>query len=436
LTPAARIAAAAEILATLAIERRPAGDIVKDWGTRHRFAGSKDRAAIASIVYDVLRKRGSSAWVMGDDTPRALLIGTLQQGRNLALGAIEALFTGEGHALPPLTPSERTCLAAAESRLAEAPAAIRADCPDWLWPSFIRAFAEEAEREVTALAQRAATDIRANTLRTTREKLATSLAHLGPVSTPYSPWGLRFEPDADGRGPSLQMLPAFIRGHFEIQDEGSQLVALACAAEPGIQVVDLCAGGGGKTLALAAIMENRGQIYATDADARRLAPIYDRLKRADARNVQVRTPRGKLDDPLENLEGRADLVLVDAPCTGVGTWRRNPDAKWRLRPGALDLRQREQNTVLERAARLVRPGGRIVYVTCSLLPEENEDRLGVFLREKTQFGIAATRKPAASVGIVEVPIAASDGRGGSALLIGLHGMNTDRFFVATLQHRG
>ncbi|MFL5116372.1 MAG: RsmB/NOP family class I SAM-dependent RNA methyltransferase, partial [Microvirga sp.] len=150
------------------------------------------------------------------------------------------------------------------------------------------------------------------------------------------------------------------------------LAALLTAVKPGEQVVDLCAGAGGKTLAMAALMANKGQIHATDTDARRLAPIHERLARAGARNVQVRTPRGR-GDPVADLDGTADCVLVDAPCTGSGTWRRNPDSKWRLRPGSLEVRRKEQDAVLDRAARLVRPGGRIVYVTCSVLPEENDD---------------------------------------------------------------
>src|SRR5262249_12768712 len=160
--------------------------------------------------------------------------------------------------------------------------------------------------------------------------------------------------------------PAFIKGLVELQDEGSQLAALLAGAKPGEQVVDLCAGAGGKTLALAAAMDGRGQIYATDQDKRRLAPIHERLERTRVGNVRVRTPRGE-EDPLADLAGKADLVLIDAPCTGVGAWRRNPDAKWRVRPGSLEVRQQQQQAVLDAAAALVKPGGRITYVTCSVL---------------------------------------------------------------------
>ena len=172
------------------------------------------------------------------------------------------------------------------------------------------------------------------------------------------------------RARAIHAEPAFLKGLVEVQDEGSQVAALLSAAKPGEQVVDLCAGAGGKTLAMAAMMQNKGQIFATDDDKRRLAPIHDRLKRSGARNVQVRTPKS-VGDEIGDLAGRMDLVLIDAPCTGTGAWRRNPDAKWRMRPGALEQRQKEQAEVLDRAVPLVKAGGRIAYVTCSVLEEEN-----------------------------------------------------------------
>ena len=174
------------------------------------------------------------------------------------------------------------------------------------------------------------------------------LSDLRPEPARWSPWGLRIRLSADAKSPAIHAEPAFIKGLVEVQDEGSQLAALLSAAKPGEQVLDLCAGAGGKTLAMAAMMQNKGQIFATDDDKRRLASIHERLKRSGARNVQVRTPKsvgGEIDD----LAGRMDLVLIDAPCTGTGAWRRNPDAKWRMRPGALEQRQKEQAEILDRA---------------------------------------------------------------------------------------
>ncbi|TVR07252.1 MAG: RsmB/NOP family class I SAM-dependent RNA methyltransferase [Salinarimonadaceae bacterium] len=380
--PSARISAAIEVLADIAARRRPVSDALKDWGLSHRFAGSKDRAAIASLVYDALRRRSSAAWVMGDDSARAVMIGALALQRGLTPSAIASLFSGERFAPEPLTEPERAALENAS--LADAPAHVAGDFPEWLEEQFAAFFGEALVPEMQALCARAPLDIRANTHKTTRAALQDRLAHLSPIETPLAPHGLRVPIGEDGRGPSLQSEPEFIKGLFEIQDEGSQLAALLCAAKPGEQVIDLCAGAGGKTLALAAMMENQGQIFATDTDKRRLAPIHDRLARSGAHNVQVRTPRGA-DDPLADLAGKADCVLVDAPCTGSGTWRRNPDAKWRLRPGSLAVREAEQAQVLDRAAGLARPGGRVFYITCSILPAENDDAVSGFLARHPEF---------------------------------------------------
>ena len=238
--------------------------------------------------------------------------------------------------------------------------------------------------EGRALADRAPVDLRANLLKTTREKALKALAHLGAEPTPLSPVGLRIAIRPDGRGPALAAEPAYVKGLVEVQDEGSQLAALLSEAKPGLQVLDLCAGAGGKTLALAAMMDNHGQVYATDDDGRRLAPIFDRLARSGARNVQVRAPKGQADG-LVDLAGRCDLVMIDAPCTGSGAWRRNPDAKWRMRPGALEQRIKDQDETLDNAVRFVKPGGRIVYVTCSVLRAENEDRVAAFLARHDAF---------------------------------------------------
>jgi 16S rRNA (cytosine967-C5)-methyltransferase len=385
MTPSARISAAIDILADIHTRRRPASDALKEWGLAHRFAGSKDRAAIASLTYDGLRRQASASFLMGAETPRAIMLGALALMRGLDVGAISELFSGERFAPEPLSDDEREKLSARE--LYAAPEHIQADAPEWLWPRLAASLGPNAIAEVAALGGRAPVDIRINSLKTLRDKLRPDVAHLNPVDTQWSPLGLRFEAGEGGRGPSLQALPEFIKGDFEIQDEGSQLVALMCGAEQGEQVVDLCAGGGGKTLSLAAMMNNTGQIFATDSDLHRLAPIHGRLARAGARNVQVMSPRGHYDEPLRGLVGKIDLVLVDAPCTGTGVWRRNPDAKWRIRPGALEERIKDQDAVLARAATLVKPGGRIAYITCSILSDENEERVAAFLAANPAFSV-------------------------------------------------
>lgn len=389
MTPAARISAAIEVLTDLIQRRRPAADALKDWGLARRFAGSKDRAAVASLVYDALRRRASSAHALGEETPRALVLGMLVSQRGMRADEIAALFTGQNHAPAPLTEFEVAGLATFD--LSAAPGWVRADVPEWLWPSFVEAFAEHAVAEGEALAERAPVDIRANRLKTGRDALRSALAHLQPEMGAWSPDALRFQPGPDGRGPTLQSEAAFFAGEFEIQDEGSQLVAALAGARAGETVIDLCAGAGGKTLALAALMGNEGRIFATDLDSRRLSPLHDRLTRSGASNVEVRVPRSRGHDALSDLSGTADLVVVDAPCTGSGTWRRNPDAKWRVRPGALAERIKEQAEVLDRAAGLVRSGGRIAYITCSVLPEENDVAVEAFLARHPGFALVPMR---------------------------------------------
>ncbi|MGQ0532273.1 MAG: RsmB/NOP family class I SAM-dependent RNA methyltransferase [Caulobacteraceae bacterium] len=384
--PGARQQAAIEILSSLESQRRPAADVVKDWMLSHRFAGSKDRAEIGDLVFGALRWKQSSAWRMGEDTPRAWVWGALRWGFGQSAAWIEQSVTDDPHAPAPPTEAERAALA--NATLDGAPAHVCGDFPEWLDAGLARAFGEKRAEEGAALAAPAPLDLRANTLKTDREKLIAALAESPklkepPQPTSYAPDGVRI-PWAQGRTFPWAAEQSFVKGWFEVQDEGSQLAARLTGAGPGMQVADVCAGGGGKTLALAASMQNKGQIFAHDIDGRRLAPLKERLDRAGVRNVQIRAPM-RTKDALADLRDRMDVVLVDAPCTGSGTWRRSPDSKWRLRPNALAKRIEEQRQALALAAPLVKPGGRLVYVTCSVLPEENEDAAAAFLAAYTDF---------------------------------------------------
>jgi 16S rRNA (cytosine967-C5)-methyltransferase len=433
MTPPARLSAAIEVFTEIETRRRPAADALKEWGLSHRYAGSGDRAAIAGLVYDALRRKSSSAWLMGKDSPRATLIGMLRRERALDTEAIAALCNGSRYAPAPLT-DEETAALANESR-AGAPAYVEGDYPQWLDAHLQRVFGDECAAEGAALASRAPLDLRVNTLAAARDEALAKLAHLNAEPARWSPIGIRIRLAAEAKSPAIHAEPLFLKGQIEIQDEGSQLAALLADAKPGEQVVDLCAGAGGKTLALAAAMENRGQIYATDLDKRRLAPIHARLARADVRNVQVRTPLGKGGDVVADLAGRADLVIIDAPCTGTGAWRRNPDAKWRIRPGALAERIKEQEAVLERAAALVKPGGRITYITCSVLTEENNDRVKAFLARHAELSVG---KPADSIKVLGEraylfarAVLISD----EGLLMTPRRTDTDGFFVSVLRRQ-
>ena len=430
MTPGARLAAAIEILTDIGARRRPAPDTLKDWGLSHRFAGSGDRAGIAGLVYDALRRRASSAYLMGEDTPRATLLGMLVRERALDIDAVARLADGGGYSPPPLTEAERSRLAAAD--LKDAPPHVLGDYPEWLDPHLARVFGDERAEEGAALSSRAPLDLRANTLKATRDEAAKSLADLAPEPTRWSPTGLRIKLRADAKNPAVHAEFAYLKGLVEIQDEGSQLAALLAGAKPGEQVLDLCAGGGGKTLALAALMENKGQLYATDDDKRRLAPIHDRLDRSGARNVQVRTPKS-VGNELADLEGKIDLVLIDAPCTGIGAWRRNPDAKWRVRPGALEVRVKEQGETLERAVPLVRPDGRIAYVTCSVLDEENGAQIRNFIGRHPDFSVEKPAEVANALGERAYMFSKAALVSGEGVLMTPRRTDTDGFFVSLLR---
>ncbi len=431
MTPAARLSAAIEVVADVEVRRRPAGDALKDWGLAHRFAGSSDRAAIAGLVYDTLRRKSSSAWLMGEAGPHAAVIGMLHRERGLDAAGIEALCSGERFAPAPLTQVERAALAG--DRLASAPPPVLGDYPDWLDPHFSRVFGQDRAAEGAALASRAPLDLRVNTLKAEREEVLPKLAHLNAEPTRWSPLGVRLRLSADAKNPAIHAEPAFLKGTIEIQDEGSQLASLFAGVKPGEQVVDLAAGAGGKTLGLAAATENRGQIYATDIDKRQLAPIHERIARAGARNIQVRTPRGEAD-VLADLAGRIDLALIDAPCTGTGAWRRNPDAKWRVRPGALAERVKQQVFLLDHAAALVKTGGRIAYITCSVLDEENGDQVRAFLSVRRDFTVVPPREVvAAALGERAVLFCHAALLSEEGLLMTPRRTDTDGFYVAVMR---
>jgi 16S rRNA (cytosine967-C5)-methyltransferase len=425
--PGARISAAIEVLTEVTDRHRPVSLALADWGKAHRFAGSGDRAAIGNLVYDALRRRSSLAQAMGDDTPRAICLGAAPSTFAVSPEAVADLCTGDDHAPPPLTDRERQGLLAPTG---DAPPHVQADVPEWLWPAFVSQFADRAVAEGQAFTHRAPADLRVNTLKSTRERVMKSLASFHPVETPLSPLGVRIPPvEGPGRTPNLQAEAAFQAGWFEVQDEGSQLAALLTGASPRQQLLDLCAGAGGKTLAMAAAMHNTGQVYAYDDDRERLKAIHERMKRAATRNIQVLRARDRAG--LEALGDRFDVVLVDAPCTGTGVWRRRPEAKWRLKPNNVESRLQEQRAVLDTAAAHVKSGGRLVYVTCSILPEENRGQVQAFLDRHAGFRVL----PFAEVWRATVgsePPASADGSDETLLLTpASHG--TDGFFVAVIE---
>jgi 16S rRNA (cytosine967-C5)-methyltransferase len=374
MTPGGRLSAAIEVIDDLSKRSRPASEALSDWGKSHRFAGSGDRAAIGNLVYDALRRRSSIAHRMQGDSPRDLILGVYALHWE-SLEALQLVANGEGHAPAGLSESEVLALS---KPAAPAPAPVAGDYPAFLDNALERVYGEDRAKEMAGYANRAPIDLRVNTLKSSRATMLAELNGLGAIPGTIAATSVRI-PVHGGqrRAPNVEAEPAYRKGQIELQDEGSQVASLLVDARPGHQVADLCAGGGGKTLALAACLENKGQIFAWDSDKHRLKGIFERLERAGVRNVQVL--RAGVTSELEALRGKMDRVVLDVPCTGTGAWRRRPDAKWRLRPQALDQRVNEQIAILRAGAELVRPGGRLVYVTCSVLAEENEDRMLAFL---------------------------------------------------------
>ncbi|MFI4975244.1 MAG: RsmB/NOP family class I SAM-dependent RNA methyltransferase [Caulobacterales bacterium] len=380
-----RIAAAIAVLDDIDARHGPAHLALKAWGEGARYAGAKDRAFVSGLVLDVLRRRRSLGWMMAADTDRARVLGAL---RVLWGWPVERLETAaaEEHGPGPLSEAELQRLRAPEP-LDDAPPAVRGDYADWLDAPLERVFGEGRAMETQALAARAPVDLRVNALKAGPDQVIKALATFHPEPVEVLPNAIRIPPPAPSeRAAPVEASPAFARGWFEVQDLGSQIAAAVAGDIEGKQVLDFCAGGGGKTLALAAAMGNTGQLYAYDADARRLTDTVRRSQRAGVRNLQVRSPIAA--DPLRGLERRMDLVFVDAPCTGSGTWRRHPDAKWRLTSQQLGRRMAEQDAVLDGAAAFVKPGGRLIYVTCSLFAEENEDRVAAFVARRPEFSVA------------------------------------------------
>lgn len=421
MTPGARVAAAIDILDKVA-GGSAADRTVEAYFRARRYAGSKDRRAISDLVFDVLRARAGLVWRIeragGPVTSRSLALGQI-----LASGGDPAtLFTGEGHAPQVLAADESALIERLRTVDEGAPDWVKGNYPEWLDPALRKRFGDALLDEMTALNGRAPVDLRVNALRASRAEILGEFAKLGieASATALSPLGIRLagraKPDA---------LPHLRDGLVEVQDEGSQLAALLVGAKPGEQVVDFCAGAGGKALALAGQMKRKGQVYACDADARRLERLKPRAKRAEAHNIQPHVLSE--DDPwLAEQAGKCHRVIVDAPCSGTGTWRRNPEARWRYKPEDIAALAETQGALLADAAELVKAGGRLVYVVCSLLPEEGEDVVAAFLAAHPEFRLFP-----ASRAWAEAPGGAYPGEDPYLVLTPKrHG--TDGFFVALM----
>ena len=433
MTPASRCAAAIEILASVEGTDKPADRVIAEYLRERRYMGAKDRQAVLAHVYSVIRNRMAIEWWIAraskiESAPRAALLAWLALGERLTSDAIAELFCGKDYAPRILKDDERKLvedLSGKPLHPAEQPTVIAANCPEWLAPYLERRFGGEFLDEMEALNQEAPMDLRVNTIKTSREAVIAELAKAGIEAQPtrLSPWGLRLA----SRRP-ITGLDVYREGLVEIQDEGSQIVSLLTDARAGQSVVDFCAGGGGKSLALAVAMRNKGEIAALDISMR-LARSGPRVKRAGARIIKAH--RLSPDDPwLKEHRGSADRVLVDAPCTGIGAWRRDPTARLRLTFEELERVMGVQRQVLHEAADLVKPGGRLIYATCSLLREENEDQVEWFLSHQSEFMAVPVKKIWAE--LIERPCPAE----GPYLVLTPKQHKTDGFFVAVLECLG
>lgn len=390
----ARLQSAIEVLKTHEEQQKPLDQICHTYFKERRYIGSKDRQAISQYVYGVMRRRASCDWWALERGSSPLIMSPLEASRIRILAYLwlhekmprekfGILFSGEKYAPPMLNDNEKRLFVELPN-FGKLDPWVQFEFPEWLYPYLNRRFGSQLPEEMEALLGQATLDLRVNTLSSTRDAALQELQKEGVQAniTLLSPWCLRCE----ARVPIAQTQP-FKEGWIEVQDEGSQLIVQLMDLKPGQAVLDLCAGAGGKTLAIAAQLENRGRIVATDTADWRLKRMKERLKRADVHNVESRPIAGIQDKWLKRQHNRFDRVLIDAPCSGTGTWRRNPDQKWNLKP--VDLKELPilQLQLLEGGAKLVKPGGYLIYATCSLLCEENEDVINQFLIANPNFTV-------------------------------------------------
>lgn len=437
MTPGARVQAAIELLDLIAREPQDAASVMDGYFKNRRYAGAGDRRAVSQRVYDNMRHRARLDWWIErtglriEPGPRTRVLAQLAVYERTSPDALARLFSGTRHCPGPLSEDEKALAESLYGRPpqhVDMPEPVRLEYPAWMGASLKAIFGDRLVEELQALSQTAPVDIRVNTARATREAVQKALAdeRIEAEPTPLSPIGLRLA----GR-PRLGGSQAFKQGWFEVQDEGSQLIALLTGARPGMTVVDYCAGAGGKTLALAAAMSAeggpRGRLIACDVSRYRMDRMEPRLKRAGVPWVRRQVVAARDDGWVKANTGTADRVLADAPCTGTGAWRRDLEAKWRFRPDDLAGLLETQHQILLQAAALVAPGGRLVYATCSLLSEENEDQVARFLAEQPSFSTVPLAQAWAETVGGPPPCP------GDYLRLSPASTGTDGFFCAVLQ---
>lgn len=429
MTPSARIQATFELLTSIDAVPRPADALVSGYFRARRYIGSTDRGEVSAMTYDVLRHHARLNWWLEklhqESSPRMRLLAYLRLVEKKTPAELAAICNGHKFSPDNLTEGERAFLKKLEGHTLHHPNmldTVAGECPDWAADSLKARFGKNFPRAMAALLEQAPLDLRVNPLKTTRDEALKMLRKHGleAAECRFSPLGIRI---ADR--PSLNRVASLKDGAVEIQDEGSQLVALLMDAKAGERVMDFCAGAGGKTLAIAAQMQNKGRVTACDVMANRLKRSGERFRKAGLHNIETKPLSSERDPWVKKHKGAFDRVLVDAPCSGTGTWRRNPDSRWRSLGPGLETLLPLQAEILDSAARLVKPSGRLVYATCSLLPEENERQIENFLAAHPDFHVVPARQ--ASDFIPELPDT------GDYLALTPHEHNTDGFFAAVME---
>lgn len=392
MTPASRLAAALDLIEEVDRVSRPADAVVSAWFRTRKKMADSDRGYVLQMLDLQLRHRARLGWWLVKlgrrDAPRARLLVWLALGEGRTADQIGRLFNGGKLAPEALSSVEYGMLVKLTGATLVHPAMpqeVQLECPAWAMEPLQRRFGDEFDAEMAAMLTPPTLDLRVNTLKANRDEMLREVRALGIVvePTPRAPNGLRIPESLP-----LSRLPALKTGALEIQDEGSQLVAELVSARPGQRVVDFCAGAGGKTLAIAAQMTNKGRIIACDVSEGRLTRATERFRKAGVHNAETRLLSSESDKWVKRHKASFDRVLVDAPCSGTGTWRRNPDARWRAEDEqGLGHLVALQSRILTSAARLVKPGGRLVYATCSLLSEENEAQVAAFVAAQPEFRV-------------------------------------------------
>jgi 16S rRNA (cytosine967-C5)-methyltransferase len=352
----------------------PADAVLREFFRDHHEIGSHDRAFVAETVYSVLRHKRLLEAIVPDCTPHRLVIASLIKLQGLSIGALD----------PVLSDHDRDWVVQMKrADVEQLPMPVRLSLPDWIWERLVAQYGQAGATELgRSLLVQAPLDLRVNTLLMPREDVLKELAGRGieATATSYSPVGIRLK----GK-PAINRDPLYLRGAIEVQDEGSQLLGFLVAPKRREMVVDFCAGAGGKTLLMGALMQSQGRLYAFDVSEKRLNGLKPRLKRSGLSNVHPQAIGSENDPRIKRLAGKIDRVLVDSPCSGLGTLRRNPDMKWRQTPQWITELVAKQRSILSASAQLLKPGGRLVYATCSLLKEENEDIVSAFLDQHRDF---------------------------------------------------